>query len=117
VKDAIDRLLSAFVKARKFRLPFDLVGGAIITEPKYVDSINKILDKILDQDEETASKILRDMTVFTEIRAAPKDMWLKQYIIVAVPITRVAPLLAFTKARAVRLCNKYYRMISFSEET
>jgi len=112
VRDAIDRGLTSLTKIRRFRLPFTLVGLAIVTEPKYVKAINDILDKILNQDEEVATKILRDMTVYTHhIRTASRDAWLSKYIIVAVPITRLAPLLAFVKTGAVRLCNKYYRIL------
>jgi len=112
IRDAIDRGLTSFAKIRRFKLPFTLIGLAIVTEPKYVKAINDVIDKILNQDDETASKILRDMTVYTHhIRTASRDAWLSKYIIVAVPITRIAPLLAFAKAGAVRLCNKYYRIL------
>jgi len=111
-RDAIDRALTSFAKIRRFKLPFTLIGLAIVTEPRYVKAINDIIDKILDQDDETASKILKDMTVYTHhIRTASKEAWLSKYIIVAVPITRIAPLLAFTKTGAIRLCNKYYRIL------
>jgi len=112
IRDAIDRGLTSFTRIRRFKLPFTLIGLAIVTEPKYVKAINDIVDRILNQDDETASKVLKDMSVYTHhIRAASRDAWLSKYIIVAVPITRIAPLLAFAKTGAVRLCNKYYRII------
>lgn len=116
IRSAVDRALTALIRIRRFRIPLYLVGVAVVTEPQHVKTVNDIVDRILDQDEDVASKIFRDMTMFTQLRAVPKDEWLNKFIIVAAPITRVAPLLAFAKAGATRLANKYYRLISFVRE-
>jgi len=114
IRDAIDRALTSFIKLRSIsrKMERSPVGVAIVTEPNYVKVINSIIDKLLNQDYDTASKILRDMTVYTHhISPVPKDVWLSKYVLVAVPITRLAPLLAFVKTDAVRLANKYYRLV------
>jgi len=117
LREAVDRAITSFVNVRRARLPYRLIGVAVLTEPKHVSLINSLIDDILSGDREKAAKVFRDMTVFTRLTEAPKDEWLSKFIMTAVPITRLAPFLAFTKAGAVRICNKYYRLTVFTEES
>ena len=116
IKQSIDRALTAFTIVRRMRLPYVLVGFGIITEPKLTRTVNSFIDAILSQDKEVAGKILRDMTVYEKIIAEPKEAWLSHYAMVAVPVTRLAPFMAFIKMGAVRICNKYYRLTTFVGE-
>ena len=111
IRSAIDRALTALTRIRMIKIPLNFVGVAVVTESQHVKTINDIIDKILDQDESVASRTLRDMTVFTQLRAVSKDMWLSKFIITAAPITNIAPLLAFAKVGSIRLANKYYRFL------
>ncbi|MEM4583996.1 MAG: hypothetical protein QXV28_07010 [Ignisphaera sp.] len=109
IKNAIDRAFTAFMLIRRLKLPFKPIGFAIVTEPKYIKLINRYIDEILSGNRDIAAKLLKDMSIFQRIIEASRDAWIGKYILVAVPVTRLAPLMAFTKIGASKLCNHYYR--------
>ncbi|MEM1694357.1 MAG: hypothetical protein QW456_09120 [Ignisphaera sp.] len=113
IRNAIDKAFTSFMMIRRLKLPFKPIGFAIITENKYVKLINSYIDDILNGNREVAVKLLRDMDIFQRIIEASRDIWIKRYILVAVPLTRLAPLMAFTKTGKTRLCNHYYRFAPF----
>lgn len=113
IRNAIDRAFTSFMMIRRLKLPFKPIGFAIITESKYVKLINSYIDDILNGNREVAVKLLRDMDIFQRINEATRDTWIRRYILVAVPLTRLAPLMAFTKTSKTRLCNHYYRFAPF----
>lgn len=116
IRNAIDRAFTSFTLIRRLKLPFRPIGFAIVVEPKYVNLINRYIDEILSGNRDIASKLLRDMSLFQRITEASKDAWLGRYIMVAVPVTRLAPLMAFVKMRTPKLCNHYYRFAPFTHE-
>lgn len=113
---AVDRAFTSFMLIRRLRLPFTPVGFVVLTEPKYVRVANGLIDSVLSGDRDEAAKVLRDMSVFQRVSEAPRDAWISKYVMVAAPITRIAPLFAFAKMGTPKLCNHYYRFAPFAEE-
>ncbi|MEM2195961.1 MAG: hypothetical protein QW290_02630 [Sulfolobales archaeon] len=113
VKQAIDKAITSFLSIRRMILPYELAGFAVVTEPEHVRVINSYIDDLLSGNENVAAELLRDTTIYTRLMEAPMDSWLKHYVMTAVPVTRLSPLMAFVKAGAVRICNKYYRFAQF----
>jgi len=111
VRSAVDRALAGFVRVRRMRLPLELVGVAVVTEEELVPRVARLIDAVLSGDAETAGRVLRDMTVFTQLQSVPREEWLRSYVLAAVPVTRLAHLFAFAKAGAAEVCNRYYRAL------
>ncbi|MEM1759456.1 MAG: hypothetical protein QXU26_01945 [Thermofilaceae archaeon] len=109
IRNAIDRAFTAFMLIRRLKLPFRPIGFAVVTEPKYVKLINRYIDEILGGNRDVAAKLLKDMAVFQRITEASREAWIGRYILAAAPLTRLAPLMAFAKVGAPKLCNHYYR--------
>ncbi|MEM1829956.1 MAG: hypothetical protein QXJ97_00335 [Desulfurococcaceae archaeon] len=109
IRSAIDRAFTGFMMIRRLKLPFKPIGFAIVTESKYIRLVNRYIDEILGGNRDLAAKLLKDMSVFQRITEASRDAWIKRYILVAVPLTRLVPLMAFAKVGAPKLCNHYYR--------
>ena len=113
IRTAINTALRSFIRMRSNNLPIELTGFAIITERKYVKAINDMLDAIFKGDTSTAERILVDASIMNDIAPIPAEQWYENFLIVAVPIDRVAPLIAFTALKATRLGNKYYRFTNW----
>jgi len=110
VRQAVDRALTALVRARRLSSPATLAGVVVFSDSAALLAAADAIDRILSGDSRVALEVLSDATVKAELEAAPRESWLRHYIVTACPVYRVEAL-AFAREGSYWLANQYYRRI------
>ena len=113
IKDAINRAFMTFLTLRDKRMGDLIVGGFIvIVDDEYALQVNTIIDDILNNKREVAEFYLQDTSGLIELLASGRELVLQHYIITAVPLSLLPVFNVLLKNGAVRLTNKFFRLVA-----